>query len=134
YEPEVPVRTFAPGDSFRFPSVQTDGTRVSSHHVLAPGKTITVFETKNPGRIQSLKLGPAEAFAGRDRGIVLRIYWDGAAHPAVNVPVGDFFGYSFGHPATQSLLLGTEDGWNYVRFPMPFERAARIELASERKE
>ena len=133
YEPGVPVRTFAADDSFRVPSVQNDGSRLRQQHVLPAGDTITLFETKRPGRIQSLRLAPADAFASRDRDVVLRIYWDGAKDAAVNVPVGDFFGYSFGQPATHSLLLGTEGGWNYVRFPMPFEQAARIELASERK-
>jgi hypothetical protein len=45
--------------------------------------------------------------------------------------VGDFFGYSFGEPATRSLLLGTSGEMNYVYFPMPFDQRARIELASE---
>jgi hypothetical protein len=48
------------------------------------------------------------------------------------VPVGDFFGYSFGRPAAHSLLFGTEKGWNYARFPMPFAHATRIELVSDR--
>jgi hypothetical protein len=132
YEPAVPVRTYKPGDSLQFPEVPADGARINSQHVLKAGDTITLFKTDKPGRIQSLRLGPAAAFAGLDRGIVLRIHWDGARHPAVNVPVGDFFGYSFGQPATRSLLLGTDKDWNYIRFPMPFERAARIELVSER--
>jgi hypothetical protein len=46
--------------------------------------------------------------------------------------VGDFFGYSWGEPASQSLLFGTSNGTNYCYFPMPFERSARIELVSER--
>ncbi len=132
YEPQVPVRTFQPGDSFEFPSIKADGVKVERQLVLPAGKSVTVFESKKPGRIESLRLGPAEAFAGAERDIVLRIYWDGAKRPAVDVPVGDFFGYSFGQPAIRSLLLGTEDGWNYARFPMPFAKAARIELVSER--
>jgi hypothetical protein len=61
------------------------------------------------------------------------MYWDGAPEPAVDCPVGDLFGYSFGDPAVRSLLLGTtDDGENYIYFPMPFESGARIELVSER--
>lgn len=97
-------------------------------------RAVTLFETKKPGRIQSLRLGPSEAFAAKDRAVVLRIYWDGAEQLAVNVPVGDFFGYSFGQPATHSLLLGTEGGWDYVRFPMPFAHSARVELVSNRSQ
>jgi len=50
----------------------------------------------------------------------------------MKIVAGDFFGASFGDPATRSLLLGTKEGWSYVGFPMPFDRSARIELVSER--
>lgn len=134
YEPAKEVRSFAPGDAFAIGLIHSDGTTVSRHHVLPANETITLFKSNRPGRIQSLRLGPAEALAGKGRDIILRIYWDGAQRPAVEVPVSDFFGHSFGQPAMRSLLLGTEDGWNYIHFPMPFERAAHIELASERRD
>jgi hypothetical protein len=63
----------------------------------------------------------------------LRAYWDGDAEPAVDAPVGDLFGNSFGEPAARSLLFGTAaDGRGYLYFPMPFGRSARIELVDER--
>jgi len=100
---------------------------------LPPGGKATIFESGKPGRIVGLRLGPAEAFAGAERDILLRAYWDGAVEPAVDSPVGDLFGYSFGEPAVRSLMLGTaDDGANYIYFPMPYERSARIELVSER--
>jgi hypothetical protein len=112
-----------------------EGMETSSHvaaKVLAAGQTVTLFETTRPGRIVGFKLGPAAAFAGPDRDVVVKMYWDGATVPAVESPVGDLFGYSFGEPAVRSLLLGTEEGSNYIYFPMPFERSARIDLVSER--
>jgi hypothetical protein len=78
-----------------------------------------------------LRLGPASAFAGKDRALVLRIFWDDDERPAIEVPAGDFFGYSFGEPATRSLLLGTSEETNYVYFPMPFDNRARVELVSQ---
>jgi hypothetical protein len=107
-------------------------SRKSVEAALRPGASVTLFETSKPGRVVGLRLGPAEAFAGEDRDILLRMYWDGASEPALNCPVGDFFGYSFGEPAVRSLLLGTDGDTNYVYLPMPFERSARIELVSER--
>jgi hypothetical protein len=100
---------------------------------LQPGGKATIFESRKPGRIVGLRLGPAAAFAGAERDILLRAYWDVAVEPAVDSPVGDLFGYSFGEPAVRSLMLGTaDDGANYIYFPMPYERSARIELVSER--
>jgi hypothetical protein len=101
---------------------------------LRPGGAATLFKGSGPGRIVGLRLGPAAELAGVERDILIRMYWDGAPEPAVECPVGDFFGASFGDPAVRSLMLGTaEDGRNYIYFPMPYERSARIELVSERR-
>jgi hypothetical protein len=101
---------------------------------LPPGGTVVLFEAKRGGRIAGLRLRPAAAFRGKDRAIVLKIYWDGEARPAVVCPVGDFFGYAWGAPAMRSLLVGTNEDTNYLYFPMPFDKSARIELVSERKD
>ena len=109
-------------------AVQTAKTQVS----LPPGGTIKLFESSRPGRILGLRLGPASAFAGPGRDVVLGMFWDGAAEPAVACPVVDFFGGSFGRPAMRSLFLGTASDTDYIYLPMPYDHAARIELASER--
>jgi hypothetical protein len=101
---------------------------------LKPGATATLFETDEPGRIVGIRLSPASAFAGKDRGIILRAYWDGDLQPAINAPAGDFFGYAWGQPATRSLLVGTVDGVDYMYFPMPFDKSAKLELVSDRNE
>ncbi len=100
---------------------------------VAPGKTVTLFETAKGGRIAGIRLRPASAFAGKDRSMVLRITWDGEKSPAVNCPVGDFFGYSWGDPAARSLLIGTEGDMTYSYFPMPYKKSAKIELVNERQ-
>lgn len=108
-------------------------TRKAVKATLPPGGAATLFRSSGPGRILGLRIGPAAAFAGSARDILIRMYWDGAAEPAVDCPVGDLFGASFGDPAVRSLLLGASDeGINYIYFPMPFERSARVELVSER--
>ena len=113
-----------------------DGTLVSTKAVrasLLPGGTAVLYETSRPGRVVGLRIGPAAAFAGGGRDILIRAYWDDAAAPAIDCPVGDLFGYSFGDPAMRSLMFGTTDaGGNYLYFPMPFASSARIELVSER--
>ena len=113
------------------------GAAVAARTVRArvePGATAVLYETKKPGRIVGLRLGPASALAGPGRDILLRATWDGAAEPAIDVPAGDLFGYSFGEPAARSLLLGTaDDGVDYLYVPMPFDRSARVEIVSERE-
>lgn len=99
---------------------------------LAAGKAITLFEAKKGGRIASLRLGPASAFVGKDRNVLIRVTWDGDRKPAILMPVGDFFGYAWGQPAMGSSLVGTFGDTNYCNLPMPFDRSAKIELVSLR--
>ncbi|HYY42421.1 MAG TPA: glycoside hydrolase family 172 protein, partial [Pyrinomonadaceae bacterium] len=113
-----------------------DGARLQTEktsHTLAPGQTVTIFQTNKPGRIAGLRLGPAQAFAGKGRDLVIKFYWDGERTPAIACPVSDFFGYAWGQPAARSLLVGTADDVNYIYLPMPFDKSARIELVSEQQ-
>jgi len=100
---------------------------------LEPGQTLSIFNGKGGGRVLGLKIRPASALAGKDRAVLLRMHWDGDSRPAVSVPAGDFFGFSWGEPAAKSLLFGTDGDTCYAWFPMPYDRSARIELISERK-
>lgn len=148
YPPDAPVSTFKPGpmnpsdlaavkavfaggdlSKYTVPS----GTKLKPVPVnanLAAGKSVTLFQTKTPGRIAGLRLGPSDAFAGKGRDIWLRVTWDGEKSPSIFCPVGDFFGYGWGKPAMGSCLVGTKDGFNYCNLPMPFDKSAKIELIS----
>jgi hypothetical protein len=131
---EKVTRLFASTGSDITPYLVPDGTqleRTAVRQTLRPGEAATLFERHKPGRIVGVKLGPASVFEGKDRDVVLRMYWDGDPQPAVASPVGDFFGYSFGQAAVRSILFGTADDMNYAYFPMPFEKSAKIELVSE---
>ena len=74
-----------------------------------PGRASLLFDSEQPGRVVAIRLSPASAFAGPDRSLVLKASWDGDSHPAILVPVGDFFGYSFGDPSARSLLVGVDN-------------------------
>ena len=112
-----------------------DRTRVQTRPfrgTLAAGKEVTLFESKAGGRVVGLKVSPAGVLAGAGRDVVLRVYYDGATVPDIEVPAGDFFGYGWGQPATRSLLLGSSGGVDYAYLPMPFDTSIRIVLASDR--
>ncbi|MHC4085155.1 MAG: glycoside hydrolase family 172 protein [Planctomycetota bacterium] len=106
--------------------------RFTSKARLKAGKVVKLLEIDQPGRIIGIHIGPPAALAGKERGIILRAYWDEDKEPAIVSPAGDFFGYAWGKPAMKSLLVGTARSVNYCYFPMPFDKSARIELLSER--
>ena len=61
--------------------------------------------------------------------LILRIYWDGEAQPAVAAPVGDFFGVGLCETANfAGRYFGMSSGGFFCSFPMPFRRSFRIEL------
>ena len=153
YGPDANIKTFSPEataavqadidrarEAFSRPGtdlsaqVAPPGSRIAVERAavqLTPKGTQKIFEAKRGGRIVGLRMGPAEAIAGKARDLVLRISFDGE-EPAVACPLGDFFGYAWGQPAMKSLLVGTSGTTNYCYFPMPFDRAAMVEVVSER--
>lgn len=148
YAPDTKVATFQPKSAtlqaavqqvrqkFEALGQQRESSTVKTErkeHALRPGETVTLFDTKQPGRITGIRLSPASVFAVGDRRLLLRASWDDERTPAILCPVSDLFGYSFGQPAAESLPVGTRENTNYLYFPMPFDRSAKIEIISERE-
>lgn len=98
---------------------------------LRGGERVRILQSHGSGVVRALrvKADPSDRFALRE--LVVRAYWDGAARPAVEAPLGDFFGSGFGEHTfrAQPLAMGP-DGYACF-FPMPFARGARIEIANE---
>ena len=111
--------------------VAPPGSVVTRHAVtrtLPPGRATTVYESTRGGRIVGLRLAPAAALMADDRATLVRVTWDGAATPAIEAPVEDLFGGAWGKPAMAGLLAGAVRDTAYLWFPMPYDRAARVEL------
>lgn len=64
------------------------------------------------------------------RKLRLKMYWNGASEPGVDVPLGDFFCNPFYFREFSSLPLGRVDGTYICRFPMPYQTGARCELVN----
>jgi len=61
--------------------------------------------------------------------LILRIFWDGEERPAVEAPVGDFFGIGLCETANfTGRYFGMSSGGFFCRFPMPFARGFRLEM------
>ena len=131
--PENP--TGAPGQGGR----ATEGTGAAAGRELGPGWKIspsvhvqpkTVFELADitgPGRITHIWL---TTHPDHWRQLLLRAYWDGESSPAIEAPVGDFFGQGWGRFAQLSsamIAVNPHGGMNSY-WPMPFRGAARLTL------
>lgn len=109
---------------------ESAGNRVISGTLsLATGETATLAEIVGAGSIASLKLWPTTPTEEMLNQTWLRIYWDEENLPSVDAPLGLFFGSGLGEAAVRGLLIGMEPGGSYYcYFPMPYWRAARLEL------
>jgi hypothetical protein len=64
------------------------------------------------------------------RSLIVRAYWDGADEPAIEIPVGDFFGQGwceFAQLSSVPVAANPQGGFNSY-WPMPVPRHARLTL------
>ena len=106
---------------------------------IRPGETFTLADIPGAGCIRHIWMTLAndgfvvEKYAHRK--IVLRMYWDGEQEPAVEAPLGDFFG--MGHGITRNfvsapLQMSPQDGQAMNSWwPMPYGNGAKITVTNE---
>lgn len=101
--------------------------KINPYRVLAPGEEATLGHIREPGQINHIWMTTPKAAW---RSSVLRMFWDGAAEPAVEVPLGDFFGQGWGEfaPLASSAIAANPHGGFNSYWPMPFASEARITL------
>ncbi len=108
---------------------------------ITPGETMVMADIKGPAIITHIWLTFNEArpnwlekYGSAHPGeIVLRMYWDDAEYPAVEVPLGDFFGAGFGlrrEIRSLPVLVEGGDGYNCY-WQMPFFKHGRIQVTNE---
>lgn len=100
---------------------------------LKAGATLTLLDIKGPGIIQRMWMTMWDRSPEMLRGTRLRIYWDDETKPAVDVPLGDFYGLGLGQQvAYQNELFSTAEGRSFNCYiPMPFRNGARITVTNE---
>lgn len=122
--------------SFRSPA---DGaiTNIAVLDLLA-GKRQTLPRITGPAMIREIRITPQAITSGPPvvwdsllRDVVLRIRWDDTAAASVEVPIGDFFGSVWRRAAYQNMYFGLSSDTLISRFPMPFAKAAEIQLENQ---
>ena len=99
------------------------------HCALGSGGTQVLLDEQSPGSIASIEFTPQKLTREMFGDIWISLYWNGEARPAVQCPIGAFFGNEFGiHPIAFITHGQRGDGSLYNYFPMPFEKSARVVL------
>jgi hypothetical protein len=108
---------------------------------ITPGETKVLADIKGPAVIRHIWLTFNEARpnwleaggSAAPNEIVLRMYWDDVKEPAVEAPIGDFFGAGFGRRLElRSVPVQVEGGDGYnCYWPMPFFKRGLITITNE---
>jgi hypothetical protein len=109
------------------------GAKGDAFESLKAGESKTLLEVHSAGIIQRMWFTFNDRTSKMLRSLRLRIYWDGADKPAVDVPLGDFFCAGLGRlTAFQSALFTDPEGRSFNCYiPMPFKKRAKVVLTNE---
>ena len=102
------------------------GWKISPSVHIEPGAAFEMAAIEGPGVIQQIWM----TVTGNWRESILRVYWDGAEHPAIECPVGDFFACGWGvYAPVVSLPVCVNPGSAFnCYWPMPFRGRCRMTL------
>lgn len=95
---------------------------VKTQEVL-PGQKISVCDAGGSGRIEEFVLVSPDP-----DDLWVSMYWDDSDLPAVDVPAQHFFAAGLKPERFSSLPFASDGTTSVCRFPMPYERGARIVL------
>ncbi len=103
---------------------------------IPAGKEVVLMDVEGSGLIHRMWFTLSDRSPKMLRSIVLRMYWDHAETPAVEVPFGDFFGAILGEMTIfESALFSNPEGRSFNSVvPMPFRTHARITFTNESDE
>lgn len=112
---------------------ENNGAKGHATETILPGATRTLVDYKGIGIIQRMWYTISERSPNVLRSIRLKIFWDGAEKPAVDVPFGDFFGIGLGQKRPfESAFFSDPEGKSFNCFiPMPFRKQVRILFVNE---
>ena len=106
---------------------QTDFRQISVPH----GSEQPLADFAGPGKVTYFYLTD-DTVGHWYPGLVLKIFWDGAAQPGIQVPVADFFGAIGGKTVDYpSAVMQINHACFMCYLPMPFSKRARFVLAND---
>ena len=113
------------------PKPQTGNEETAISANVSSGATQVLFAKTGAGSVTGIRLQVkpfSRALLGQ---CWLRIVWDGENTPAVDCPIGAFFGNELGYHGVATVMQGMDTtGSLYSYWPMPFWKSARIELVN----
>ncbi|MCX5660206.1 MAG: DUF2961 domain-containing protein [Planctomycetota bacterium] len=101
--------------------------------VLKAGETWTLAEARGTGTVRRIWITMSQRDIAGLRGLTIRAFWDGQEKPAIEAPIGDFFGCPLGRNLIfESAWFNNPEGRSYNSFiPMPFRTGFKITVSND---
>ncbi|MEO6719433.1 MAG: glycoside hydrolase family 172 protein [Ferruginibacter sp.] len=113
--------------------MENNGAKGHPSDGVEAGETEVLLNVKGQGIINRIWVTIMDRSPEMLRSLKLEMFWDDEKKPAVSVPFGDFFGMGLGKTAKyNNALFGNPEGRSFICYiPMPFKKAARIQVTNE---
>lgn len=128
FSPENPTGAKASGGK------TNKGAKGNAFLVVPPGATVDLAKIKGAGVIRRMWMsGTIPRSPEQRRAVKIQMFWDGASKPAVDCPIGDFFGVGLGMSAKfENALFSNPEGRSFnFTIPMPYRKSAHVKLVNE---
>lgn len=111
------------------------GAKGHAFERMQPGETKTLLNINTQGSIRRIWM-TVDQNPVKLRSLRLKMYWDGEAKAAVDVPMGDFFCQNLGKKIPfESALFSSGEGRSFICYiAMPFRKGTKVEMINEGKE
>jgi hypothetical protein len=109
------------------------GRKGSPCRSVKAGESFSLAHAEGSGTVHRIWVTISEREPALLRGLVLRAWWDEAEKPAIEAPLGDFFGLGLGrNTAFENAWFDNPEGRSFnCRLPMPFRRGFRMTVTNE---
>ena len=109
------------------------GAKGNAFESIKKGTTKVLLDVKGAGEIQRIWMTLNDRSPQMLRSLRLQMFWDGDAKPAVDVPLGDFFGVGLGLTTKfESALFTSPEGRSFNCYiPMPYKKGAKVQIVNE---
>jgi hypothetical protein len=112
---------------------ENKGAKGHAFETIAVGRSHLLADIAGAGVIDRMWMTIEDRSPEALRGLKLEMFWDGAATPAVSVPLGDFFLHGAGEMvAMETALIASPEARSFVSYiPMPFRSRARLVVTND---
>jgi hypothetical protein len=109
------------------------GAKGAAFAPVAPGEEKVLLDMEGSGTVRRMWLTLNDRSPKGLRSYLIRMYWDGAEKPAVEAPLGDFFGHMLGEMKPfENALFSSPEGRSFnFTIPMPFRTHAKITFVND---